>query len=401
MPSPLSDYFTAIGIKRLSQVEINPTTSNQHEFNGIKEFQRIFGSEKKTFAAKFLYLTDDQDEILEGDGFLTWYDSREKHVTRTEYRLYYSSNQVIANAKVNDLIIVGITSENNLAVIVAPQNSTYEKQLLWLFGVEEVANKFIIKDFTEDKKDIGFAGRFILSSFGMEQIETAPDLVDDLLKQFGNKFPSTKEFSDYSRSTVSDVSPVDSPDETLIAWLEREEMLFRTLEGVIVKEQLKKGFGIDGTDVDEFIKLSLSVQNRRKSRAGHSFEHNLAILFSINKIRYSHGAVTERNNKPDFLFPGISEYNNDGFDINLLTMLGVKTSAKDRWRQVLSEAKKIDHKHLITLEPSISNNQIEEMKANNLQLVIPAPLFSTYTKSQQKELFSVKDFMEMILLKQG
>ena len=400
MASPLSNYFTGVGVKRLSQVEISPDSSNQHEFNGINEFRYIFGSERKKFTAKFIYLSDDEDKLIESDGFLTWYDARENHPSRTEFRLYYSSNEVLTEAKVNDLIAVGQTGRDNLAIIVAPQNSTSEKQLLWLFGMEEVANKFVIKDFTQDKKDIGFAGRYILSTLGMEPEEIAPDFLEELLKRYGNKFPTTKEFSEYARSTVKDVSPVEAPDETLMAWLEREELLFKTLERVIVKEQLIKGFGEDGTDVDEFIKLSLSIQNRRKSRAGFSFENNLAILFSLNKIHYSHGAVTERNNKPDFVFPGIKYYHDDTFNANLLTMLGLKTTAKDRWRQVLSEAAKIPNKHLITLEPAISRNQTEEMIANNLQLVIPRPLFATYSSVQQKRLLTVKDFIYMIEGKQ-
>lgn len=401
MSSPLSQFFSGVGVKRLSQVEVAPDSSNQHEFNGINEFKGILGSEKQKFIAKFILLSDDEDKLLESDGFLTWYDARENHPTRTEFRLYYSPNEVLASARVNDLVVVGKTSDNNLALVVAPQNSTSEKQLLWLFGIEEAENKFIVKDFTGDKKDIGFAGRYILSSLGMELEETAPDYLEELLTLFGMQFPTTKRFSDYARSTVKDISPVEEPDKTLMAWLEREELLFKTLEKVIVKEQLKKGFGADGTDVEEFIKLSLSIQNRRKARAGFSFENNLAVLFSLNKVHYSHGAVTERNNKPDFVFPGIRYYHDNAFDPNVLTMLGLKTTAKDRWRQVLSEAAKIPYKHLITLEPSISRNQTEEMRANNLQLVIPSPLFGTYVKEQQEHLISLADFIVMVKGKQN
>ncbi len=401
MSSPLSEFFTGVGVKRLSQVEVASALSNQHEFNGINEFRTIFGSEKRKFNTKYIYLADDEEKLLEADGFMTWYDARENHPSRTEYRLYYSSNEVISAAEANDLVVVGRTGEEELAVIVAPQNSTSEKQLLWLFGMEEAANKFIVKDLTGSKQDIGFAGRYILSSLGMEQEETAPDYLDELLRRFGKKFPTTKEFSDYARSTVKYVSPIEEPDETLMAWLEREELLFKTLEKVIVKEQLVKGFGDDGTDVEEFIKLSLSIQNRRKSRAGFSFENNLAVLFSLNKVHYSHGAVTERNNKPDFVFPGVKYYHDVTFDTKLLTMLGLKTTAKDRWRQVLSEAVKLPEKHLITLEPAISKNQTEEMIANNLQLVIPSPLYATYSLYQQKQLMTLKGFIDMVIGKQS
>lgn len=400
MSSPLAKFFTGVGIKRLSQVEATPAVSNQHEFNGINEFRGIFGSEKRKFNTKFIYLADDQEKLLGADGFMTWYDARENHPSRTEYRLYYSSNEVISAANVNDLVVVGQTGENQLAIIIAPQYSTSEKQLLWLFGMEEAGSKFLVKDLTGSKQDIGFAGRYILSSLGMELEETAPDYLEELLKRFGSKFPTTKEFSEYARSTIKHVSPIEEPDKTLMAWLEREELLFKTLEKVIVKEQLIKGFGKDGTDVEEFIKLSLSIQNRRKSRAGFSFENNLAVLFSLNNVHYSHGAVTERNNKPDFVFPGIKSYHDNTFDTTLLTMLGVKTSAKDRWRQVLSEAAKIRDKHLITLEPAISKNQTEEMIANKLQLIIPLPLYPTYSSYQQKGLMTLMEFINMVNGKQ-
>lgn len=35
-------------------------------------------------------------------------------------------------------------------------------------------------------------------------------------------------------------------------------------------------------------------------------------------------------------------------------MLGAKTTIKERWRQVLEEANRIERKHLITLEPAVS-----------------------------------------------
>jgi hypothetical protein len=401
MSSPLSDYFQGVGVKRLTAVEVAPNASNQHEFNGINEFRTILGTEKKKFSAKFIYLPDDEEKVLEDDGFMTWYDARENHASRTEYRLYYSGNDVLSAGVPGDLLVVGKTGGEDLAVIIAPESSTSEKQLLWLFGMAEAESKFVVRDFSDDKKDIGFAGRYILSSLGMEVAETAPDYLEELLKRFGQRFPTTKEFSDYARSTVKDISAVEEPDKTLMAWLEREELLFKTLEKVIVKEQLKKGFGKDGTDVEEFIKLSLSIQNRRKARAGFSFENNLAVLFSLNKIHYSHGAVTERNNKPDFVFPGISYYHDPKFNTGLLTMLGLKTTAKDRWRQVLSEAARLPEKHLITLEPAISRNQTEEMKANHLQLIIPEPLFGTYTSEQQKSILTLRGFLEMIKGRQG
>jgi hypothetical protein len=263
-----------------------------------------------------------------------------------------------------------------------------------------VVSKFVIRDFTEEDTQLNFAGQYIITSLGFEVPDTAPDFLEDLINRFGVSFPTTAEFSAYARSTLTDVSPTEEPDNTLMAWLEREELLFKTLEKHIVALKLQQGFGTQGTDVDEFISFSLSVQNRRKSRAGFAFENHLAQIFNACEIQYSKGAKTERNNKPDFLFPGINYYHNAEFTTQLLTMLGVKTSAKERWRQVLAEADRIGNKHLITLEPAISRNQTDEMIAQNLQLVLPQPLMETYTEEQQTSLITLFDFIGILREKQ-
>jgi len=400
MSGRISEYFSGIGAKRLRTVEVNLAKSNQHEFNGIGAFKKIFGTDYIDFDAKFIYMPDEEEQVIVDKGRLTWYDARANHPTRSEHRLYYSTNSVLSSASAGDLVIVGRTGIEEVAVIVAPEGSTLEKQLLWLFGLEEVKNSFIVKDFTVEEKDAGYAGKYILSALGFEVTEAVPDFLDELISRFGVNFPRTIDFSNYARSTVPDVSPVDAPDEALLAWLEREEMLFKTLEKHIVRKKLERGFGENGLDVDEFIQFSLSVQNRRKSRAGFAFEHHLAVIFNENGIQYSRGQKTERNNKPDFLFPGIDLYRDLNVDSTLLTMLGVKTTAKDRWRQILAEADRIHEKHLITLEPAISTNQTEEMAAQNLQLIIPEALIETYTEEQKRNLITLADFIEMVREKQ-
>ena len=74
-------------------------------------------------------------------------------------------------------------------------------------------------------------------------------------------------------------------------------------------------------------------------------------------------------------------------------MLAAKTTCKDRWRQIINEAARIPLKHLITLEPSISENQTNEMKAENVQLVIPQGLFGSYKDSQINWLMNLDNFI--------
>lgn len=182
-----------------------------------------------------------------------------------------------------------------------------------------------------------------------------------------------------------------------MAWMEREEALFRTLERQIISSRLSAGFG---DDVDSFIAFSLSVQNRRKSRVGFALENHLEQLFVQRGVRYSRTPMTENKSRPDFLFPGVQQYRDQAFDTGRLTVLGVKTTCKDRWRQVLAEADRVERKHLLTLEPAISSNQTEEMKAKQLQLVLPEPLHQTYSPEQRTWLNTVEFFLDRLLSQQ-
>ena len=170
-----------------------------------------------------------------------------------------------------------------------------------------------------------------------------------------------------------------------MAWLDHEEALFRRLERRIVAERIEEGFVTeDGTDVDAFIGFSLSVQNRRKSRRGHSLENQLEAVFRSLRVSYVRGTVTENNYRPDFLFPSAEAYRAaPAAGSPCLAMLGAKSTCKDRWRQVLSEASKIPDKHLLTLEPGISERQTDQMISSRLQLLVPQPIQDTYTDNQQ------------------
>ena len=77
-------------------------------------------------------------------------------------------------------------------------------------------------------------------------------------------------------------------------------------------------------------------------------------------------------------------------------MLGVKTTCKDRWRQVLVEADRIAEKHLLTLEPAISVAQTDEMRMHNLQLVVPEHIRQSYKPIQQNWLMNIEEFIGIL-----
>lgn len=391
----LSEYFSGVAIKRMAAVEADLFRSNQHEFDGVTELKQLFGTERRKFDANFIYLADNDDEPLIEPGFLTWYDARESHPTRTEYRLYFPSTRVSQAAAVGDLLVIGRRPDGSVLVVVAEGESTIANQVQWLFGAVDLTHPgYSVREELESEQDrIAFASRIILETIGVAVEAPADTHLEEMLRRFEGVFPNTWEFSEYARSTVPEADWRADGDAALMAWMEREEILFRTLERHMIADRLSGGFT---GDVDGFISFSLSVQNRRKSRVGLALENHLEHMFGSLGMHYTRTAATENKAKPDFLFPGSTYYHDAGFDSRDLTMLGVKSTCKDRWRQVLSEADRITNKHLLTLETAISRSQTDEMRAKLLQLVVPQQLHETYAEDQQRWLLTISDFTTLV-----
>jgi hypothetical protein len=392
----LSEFFTGVALKTISAVEADTARSRQHEFNGAQELIRVFGraTEKHSFPARFIYLNDDDPPLVE-DASVTWYDARLRHRTRTEHRMYFPTTGVSECAAEGDLLVVGRQQDGPALVIIAQGGSTIANQIRWLFGAPQTAFQgFLIREEPETEQDrIQFASTFILEQIGVIVDASEETYLDAMLERFGGTFPVTREFSAYARSTLPQVDSRDDPDGALMAWMEREEILFRTLEKHLLAERLSKGFA---GDTEGFLQFSLSVLNRRKSRAGLALENHLAVIFTGQDIRYERAARTEGKARPDFLFPGGKDYRDHSFDASLLTMLGVKSTCKDRWRQVLAEAARIEPRHLLTLEVSISRDQTQQMKRYGVQLVVPRGLHSTYSPDQLSSLMDLRDFIDVV-----
>ena len=75
---------------------------------------------------------------------------------------------------------------------------------------------------------------------------------------------------------------VSRSDEAVVRWLQREEQLFRALERMTVEKRLEGGF----RDVYDFVAFSLSVNNRRKSRLGNSWQMNAPPYSDSQKFKY-------------------------------------------------------------------------------------------------------------------
>jgi len=396
----LSQFVGAVAAKSLSAVEADTRRSNQHEFNGVQLLKKVLGDQRFSERPTRFIWFGENEEVVEADSWLTWYDAREKHPTRSEWRLYFPANAVTELARPGCLLVVAYTEKGLLCVLA--DEPTIQHQLLWLFGLgEQSLLTFTSKEFGDaSDRDINYSEAWILEALGFEPEYGSAD-IDRILSNFPSGFPTTAEFSKFARQEVGENQLLDDPDGMLVAWLEHEEAMFRALEKHLISERLSSGFMKDGSvDVDGFISFSLSIQNRRKSRAGYSLENHLAAVFDAFGLRYVREGRTENQKKPDFLFPDAESYHDHDFPRESLVMLGVKSSCKDRWRQVLSEAARIERKHLLTLEPGISKNQTMEMQDSGLQLVLPASIHSSYEVAQQQWLNSVKEFIEVVQARQ-
>ena len=141
--------------------------------------------------------------------------------------------------------------------------------------------------------------------------------------------------------------------------------------------------------------------NRRKSRAGKSLEHHLSAIFNAEDLVFEEQAVTENNKRPDFLFPNSECYHKFEFPADeYVTVLGAKTTCKDRWRQVTTEANRVDNKYLFTLQQGISRNQLKEMADEKVLLVVPESHKEFFPKEYRGSLSNLSSFIAMVRNKQ-
>ena len=326
---------------------------------------------------KDLPVTIQWDSVdLETKSRCIWYGEG----TRREYRLTRLGRgfPYLKDAHIGSLVILMKTGKNEFSGWVLDSD----------YDIETFLAEFDISHMdTGGIKNVDKTGPVALTP-----ITDKNRLFADFIGGIGDAFPETAELSDISRKICEKMGMPSDPDDRLVKWLDTEYELFRLIENKQYQPYINRG----GHTLDEIIEFAGSVLNRRKSRAGKSLEHHLAAIFDEKKIHYSHGGITEGKSRPDFIFPGIAEYHNPAFSEDGLVFLGSKTTCKDRWRQILNEADRIDKKHLFTLQQGISSNQLGEMERADVQLVIPHRNLKSFPESWRNKLLTLGSFVEYV-----
>ena len=183
------------------------------------------------------------------------------------------------------------------------------------------------------------------------------------------------------------------PDRRLMERRNCEQSLYESIEHAFYFPMIRQGF----SNMEEFRDMAQSVLQRRKARAGRSLELHLKEIFVEEGLKedisFSYNKESDPGRKPDFLFPSSYAYRNETIPWQEFRMLAVKTTCKDRWRQILNEAKHIRQKHLLTLQEGISANQFREMQESHVQLVVPQKLISKYDKAIRPKLQTLEEFI--------
>lgn len=296
--------------------------------------------------------------------------------TRNEYRLtrFWNQSPFHKEEQVGNLIIFIPVDQENFKVWILDTEEEIEL-FLNTFSLSIMENHAV---YDEGKiKDIDLS----------EKIEQEIEKISSLF----HDFPETIQLAETARAVHKRVykKKAFSPDHILLEWVKTEYNVFRAIEKNVYKDYLTKPFN----DLETLITVANSVLNRRKSRAGKSLEHHVDFLLASYNIPFSHPGKSEGNKKPDFLFPSNEAYANFSFPETDLIFLGVKTTCKDRWRQILNEADRIKEKHLLTLQQGISPNQLDEMAEEKVILIVPKPYHSFYPATHQHRLWTIEKFI--------
>lgn len=305
--------------------------------------------------------------------------------TRNEYRItrFGRGFPFLQDDNVGDLLILAKFTEEDYAGYVLSSDEDIDE----FFATFNLASD-------ETNQLIDMAGI-------VKPDERIAQLLHEFTDRF-NSFPETRQMAQGARDCFNKAYNIatdiikSKPDEILLNWVDTEYRLFKCMEEKVYADILRRPF----ESVDVFVQMANEVLNRRKSRAGKSLEHHLADIFITNELVFEEQAVTEDNKKPDFLFPNAECYHNLQFPADDLIVLGAKTTCKDRWRQVLTEANRADVKFLFTLQQGISKNQLKEMHDSRLTLVVPHKFITSFPQEYQAEISDLTGFIQMVHDKQ-
>lgn len=205
------------------------------------------------------------------------------------------------------------------------------------------------------------------------------------------RFPSAQDIINKTLEMRPDYEA--KPDVRLLRRRACEYDIFRSVEEAIELPEIRANF----TSIDAFLSRAQTILQRRKARAGLSLELHVRAIFIEERLQektdFAFQPKTEGDRNPDFIFPSLEAYKDPTFPDDALRMLAVKTTCKDRWRQICNEAARVKIKHLLTLQEGVSENQFREMNEEGVKLIVPEGLATKYPSSIRPHLQTLESFI--------
>jgi type II restriction enzyme len=208
------------------------------------------------------------------------------------------------------------------------------------------------------------------------------------------ELPSGAWFHQRTMAAIEECDPalmLAVADARLVRCFELEYSLFRLAEEQTCNAVVGRPF----KSIEEFLSSALAIINRRKSRAGRSFENHFCKLLDRAGIPYDRTPSIE--GRPDVVIPGERAYRSKTYSVERLFVVGLKTTCKDRWRQVLREAPRVSKRYIATIQRGVSPGQLREMATAGVSLIVPKELHQYYvTNKTGIELLTVEGFLGMV-----
>ncbi|RYG64522.1 hypothetical protein EON80_19095 [bacterium] len=444
----LNNLYVGVMMKRLSAHEVDPKTSRQHEFQGVKRMIDLLGGEKREdIPTCYRFFLDHGEVPVVGSvikAASTWYDTRENDPKRpAEWRLYFKTNAVWDVCEPGDLLVVALRSDSSLDLYFAPSGSVAELMLLEAFGatahrfLEQAALDELLREKRQKQEGFQPATQIVsdlprvesveqlslvlsmdedsleLSADLAKAVDPAPEALADsdsyvdrvarlyLDKWPGEKLGTSREVADALISVV-DLESAEGVDVALTSWLEIGEAAYWVWEkSVCVRflNPLRWDKSISDEQLaDQYGKRWMSFRQSRVSRAGGVMECLLETIFRRNGLLFDTKAAAkvDGGKLPDFLFPNGASYRNPAFPTDKLRILGSKTSFKDRWPQILDEGRRVARKHGVTRDTKITKSMFSQMDSKGFTVVMPEPIIHRYGE-RPANLMNLRAFMDEIL----
>jgi hypothetical protein len=312
------------------------------------------------------------------ESVVTWYGVR----TRSEYRLtrFGRDFPYLNEGVVGDLLVLISTAPAEALAYVLDLDDDIE-EIQTILGVEAFQNWGIYKDGApqqEENEDVCIERRIRL-------------FAEEL-----NNFPDNAVFSGITREILAACLRGFSkltPDKQLVKAYSLEYEIFQAVERQVCGNDVA---GKLFRNIDDFLKVASSIMNRRKSRAGRSLENHIETILASANIPHRMRPNLGPDGTPDVIIPSVEAYFDLQYPADRIFIVGLKTTCKDRWRQVTQEGPRIDRKYLVTLQQGITEKQLAQMDAAHVSLIVPEPLHKYYPQECPVKPLTIAEFIEEV-----